>query len=55
MGRCRLQVICQRGTEAQKGQALQLMPIRKTGNLMLCVLLIGNTAVRHLIQIASFC
>lgn len=42
----RLSVIMKSGTEAQKKMAENIAPVRKTGNRLLCVLLIGNTAVR---------
>ena len=51
-----LQVIIQSGSPQQQKQALALQPIRKTGNRLLCVLLIGNTAVNAglAITMASF-
>ena len=40
-----LGVVMQSGTDKDKARARKIEPIRKTGNQLLCMLLIGNTAV----------
>ena len=40
-----LNVVLQSGSEADKVRAAKIAPLRATGNRLLCVLLITNTAV----------
>lgn len=40
-----IEVVKRSGTPADKARAQKIEPIRKTGNQLLCMLLIGNTAV----------
>ena len=46
-----LQVIAEGGDEEERKQAKTIMPLRESGNLLLCTLLIGNTLVNTCISI----
>uniref|UniRef100_A0A7S2XFU7 CNNM transmembrane domain-containing protein n=1 Tax=Lotharella oceanica TaxID=641309 RepID=A0A7S2XFU7_9EUKA len=46
-----LEIVLGSGTEAEKRYAKGLLPLRKQGNLLLCTLLLGNTAVNAILAI----
>lgn len=48
-----LDVLVSAGDERERGFAQRIYPLRKSGNLLLCTLLLGNTLVNALIAILS--
>mmetsp|Transcript_14858 Transcript_14858/g.24190 ORF Transcript_14858/g.24190 Transcript_14858/m.24190 type:complete len:706 (+) Transcript_14858:190-2307(+) len=46
-----LEIVLSAGTEAEKTYAGGLVPLRKNGNLLLCTLLLGNTAVNAVLAV----
>ena len=45
LDRTDLQILCNTGSEKEKGYAAKVMPVRKLGNFLLCSLLLGNVLV----------
>ena len=48
-----LDILISAGDERERGYARRIYPLRKSGNLLLCTLLLGNTLVNALIAILS--
>lgn len=48
-----LDILISAGDERERGYAQRIYPLRKSGNLLLCTLLLGNTLVNALIAILS--
>ena len=48
-----LDILISAGDERERGFARRIYPLRKSGNLLLCTLLLGNTLVNALIAILS--
>ena len=46
-----LEIIAEGGDAEEREYAKQIIPVRKNGNLLLCTLLLGNTAVNSMISI----
>lgn len=46
-----LQILAEGGDEEEKKYAKKIMPVRKTGNRLLCTLLLGNTLVNAAVSI----
>eukprot|EP00894_Picocystis_sp_ML_P001147 jgi/Pico_ML_1/51664/g239.t1 len=46
-----LQILAEGGDEREKQYAKKIMPVRKTGNRLLCTLLLGNTLVNAAVSI----